>query len=241
MSPPRYHNTILPGHFAEQSIHHPGGNPGANLKSISHRCYLFEAAFLWELTKETIDLPLGCLQGGGCSMISLRAGGCTCGSASGPLPERRTSPLIISARTAASSSVASACPSLRAPSASPALAAQEVACWVTGRNDDWRRGVGYARVWIGPRSRKALVHNRETRLGCNPLLCCKPLATEESTFVLAFFEFSTGAEEQNERAGGGQQLGLHLSATPQRGARRLMGPAACPASTGSPLEDQTNR
>ena len=43
---------------------HPGGNPGANLKSISHRCYLFEVAFVWELTKETIVLPLGCLQGG---------------------------------------------------------------------------------------------------------------------------------------------------------------------------------
>ena len=43
---------------------HPGGNPGANLKSISHRCYLFEVAFVWELTKETIYLPLGCLQGG---------------------------------------------------------------------------------------------------------------------------------------------------------------------------------
>ena len=37
---------------------HPGGNPGANLKSISH----FEVAFVWELTKETIHLPLGCLQ-----------------------------------------------------------------------------------------------------------------------------------------------------------------------------------
>ena len=43
---------------------HPGGNPGANLKSISHRCCLFEVAFVWELTKETIVLPLGCLQGG---------------------------------------------------------------------------------------------------------------------------------------------------------------------------------
>ena len=32
--------------------------------SISHRCYLFEVAFVWELTKETIVLPLGCLQGG---------------------------------------------------------------------------------------------------------------------------------------------------------------------------------
>ena len=36
----------------------------ANLESISHRCYLFEVAFVWELTKETIVLPLGCLQGG---------------------------------------------------------------------------------------------------------------------------------------------------------------------------------
>ena len=43
---------------------HPGGNSGANLKSISHMCYLREVAFEWELTKETINLPLGCLQGG---------------------------------------------------------------------------------------------------------------------------------------------------------------------------------
>jgi len=43
---------------------HPGGNPGANLKSISHGCYLFEVAFVWDLTNETLVLPLGCLQGG---------------------------------------------------------------------------------------------------------------------------------------------------------------------------------
>ena len=43
---------------------HSGGNPWANIQSISHRCYLFEVAFVWELTKETIHLPLGCLQGG---------------------------------------------------------------------------------------------------------------------------------------------------------------------------------
>jgi len=43
---------------------HPGGNPGANLKSISHRCHPILVAFVWELTKETIYLPLGCLQGG---------------------------------------------------------------------------------------------------------------------------------------------------------------------------------
>ena len=46
----------------ESSLRHPGGT-GENLKSISHRCYLFEVAFVWELTKETIELPLGCLQG----------------------------------------------------------------------------------------------------------------------------------------------------------------------------------
>ena len=43
---------------------HPGGNPGANLKSTAHRCYLREVAFEWALTKETIYLPLGCLQAG---------------------------------------------------------------------------------------------------------------------------------------------------------------------------------
>ena len=43
---------------------HPGGNPGANIKSVSHRCYLREVAIEWELTKETLYLPLGCLQGG---------------------------------------------------------------------------------------------------------------------------------------------------------------------------------
>jgi len=46
------------------SSSYPGGNPGANLKSITHRCHLFEVAFVWELTKYTIHLPLGCLQGG---------------------------------------------------------------------------------------------------------------------------------------------------------------------------------
>ena len=38
---------------------HPGGNPGANRKSISHRCHPILVAFVWELTKETINLPLG--------------------------------------------------------------------------------------------------------------------------------------------------------------------------------------
>ena len=43
---------------------HPGGNPGTHLKSISHKCHPVLVAFVWELTKETIHLPLGCLQGG---------------------------------------------------------------------------------------------------------------------------------------------------------------------------------
>ena len=45
-------------------VFHPGGNPGANLKSISHRCHPILVAYVWELTKETIYLPLGCIQGG---------------------------------------------------------------------------------------------------------------------------------------------------------------------------------
>jgi len=43
---------------------HPGGNPGENLKSISYRCHLFEVAFEWGFTKETINFSLGCLKGG---------------------------------------------------------------------------------------------------------------------------------------------------------------------------------
>ena len=43
---------------------HPGVELRTNLKSISHRCHIFEMAFVWELTKDTIHLPLGCLQGG---------------------------------------------------------------------------------------------------------------------------------------------------------------------------------
>ena len=50
--------------YGLRTVGHPGGNPGANLKSTSHRCYLFEVAFVWEVTKETIVLPQGCLQGG---------------------------------------------------------------------------------------------------------------------------------------------------------------------------------
>ena len=45
------------------TVNHPVVELRANLKSISHRCQLFDVAFVWELTKETIHLPLGCLQG----------------------------------------------------------------------------------------------------------------------------------------------------------------------------------
>ena len=36
----------------------------ANLEPIPHRCHLFEAVFVWKLTKDATHLPLGCLQGG---------------------------------------------------------------------------------------------------------------------------------------------------------------------------------
>ena len=48
----------------KQHLNHPGGIPVTNLQSISRKCYLFEVALLWELTEETITLPLSCLQGG---------------------------------------------------------------------------------------------------------------------------------------------------------------------------------
>ena len=42
---------------------HPGSNPGGYLNSISHRCHPILMAFVYELTEETINLPLSCLQG----------------------------------------------------------------------------------------------------------------------------------------------------------------------------------
>jgi len=42
----------------------------ANRKSISHRCFLLEVVFVREC-KETIHLPLGCLQGGVQTRLSL--------------------------------------------------------------------------------------------------------------------------------------------------------------------------
>ena len=43
---------------------HPGVEMRENLKSISHRYHLFEVTIVQELTKQTINLPRGCLQGG---------------------------------------------------------------------------------------------------------------------------------------------------------------------------------
>jgi len=43
----------------------------ANLKSITNRCHPILVAFVRELTKETIDLPLGCLQGGGSKLSGI--------------------------------------------------------------------------------------------------------------------------------------------------------------------------
>ena len=58
------HRQAEPLSTLKRSATHPGGNPWANPKSISHRCYLREVAFEWGLTEETIYLHLGCLQGG---------------------------------------------------------------------------------------------------------------------------------------------------------------------------------
>ena len=46
------------------TLNHPGGNPGTNLNSMSHRYQVRQVAFDWELTKETMYLPQVCLQGG---------------------------------------------------------------------------------------------------------------------------------------------------------------------------------
>jgi len=56
----------LPGRASSvcKETTHPGGNAGANLESSSHTCQPILVAFVWELSKETIHLPLGCPQGG---------------------------------------------------------------------------------------------------------------------------------------------------------------------------------
>ena len=61
---------------------HPGVELRADLKSNFHGCHFFEVSFVWELTKETIRLPLGCLQGGLGSMAQQRVAGRYGGGAS---------------------------------------------------------------------------------------------------------------------------------------------------------------
>jgi hypothetical protein len=59
---------------------HPGVELRADLESIFHRCHLLEVAFIWELTKGTIHLPLGRLPGGfGGKMFAVWNGGGWCG------------------------------------------------------------------------------------------------------------------------------------------------------------------
>ena len=60
----RWRAPLLTCQFRIVRSSHPGGNPVANLKSISHRCHPILVACVWELTEATIDLLLGCLQGG---------------------------------------------------------------------------------------------------------------------------------------------------------------------------------
>ena len=67
-----------------EKFSHPEGNPGANLKSISHKYRPILVACVCELTKETINLPLGCLQGGAGAPSPLP-----------PLPLSRRSPFLL--------------------------------------------------------------------------------------------------------------------------------------------------
>ena len=46
-----------------ETRNHPGVELRGNFVSISHRCHLFEVEFVWEMTDETIYLPLYCLRG----------------------------------------------------------------------------------------------------------------------------------------------------------------------------------
>ena len=64
---PNPHRTTRHGVFVGTSLashmkSHTGDKPEANLKSISHSCHPIMVAFVWELTEETIHLPLACLQ-----------------------------------------------------------------------------------------------------------------------------------------------------------------------------------
>jgi hypothetical protein len=52
------------GPCANFEVPYPGVELRENLKSNSHRCYPILLAFIWELTNQAIETPLGYLQGG---------------------------------------------------------------------------------------------------------------------------------------------------------------------------------
>ena len=67
--PPRLINARMsPVFFPRRTAGHKGIHPGVELresfKPISHKCHLFEVAFVWQLIIKNTHLPLGCLQGG---------------------------------------------------------------------------------------------------------------------------------------------------------------------------------
>ena len=55
------HSLTLSLTLKAEQVCHARPFVGANLKSISHRCHPILVAVVWDLTKETINLPLGCL------------------------------------------------------------------------------------------------------------------------------------------------------------------------------------
>ena len=61
---------------------HPGCNPGANLKSISHRCHPILVAFVWELTQPSI-CPVGASRAGFNEVSSPVRSGSRCGARAG--------------------------------------------------------------------------------------------------------------------------------------------------------------
>jgi len=68
---------------ALSSLTHPGGNQGANLKSISHRCHPILVAVVWELTKKNILFAPGLPPG---SLSSLTGSSPLAGAGTGSAP-----------------------------------------------------------------------------------------------------------------------------------------------------------
>jgi len=79
-------------HPRTRSAPPPGVELNAYLKSISHRCHLYEEAFVWKLTKQTIHLLLVCLQGAAPAAKTRGAG--RAGGVPGYLAHKKPPPLI---------------------------------------------------------------------------------------------------------------------------------------------------